>query len=274
MVKASRQSGKCAWHYQPQKQCLTDYPVDCDDPGPLPDRDTSLRRIGEYQRRLWANQEQSLLLVFHGMDASGKDSLIRTLATYMDPSSFHAWSFSRPRGAEARHDMLWRVTPLLPAFGEVTAFNRSHHEAVIAERAWPVWPAERYNWEHRYASLRHFEQHLVHEGTTILKFWLNLSEAEHRRRLRKRLEKPHKQWKFDPSDIEAWQRRGELQRYAEQAIAATHTSEAPWLIIPGDRKAVARDIVAGVVAEELMALAPEYPQADRQVLEQYRHLLE
>lgn len=271
MVNVSRQPDTNSWYYQPAKEYLADYPFDAES---LPDREASLRQIGEYQRRLWASQQKSLLLVFHGLDASGKDSLIRTIATYMDPAGFHAWSFSRPSGAEVRHDMLWRVTPLLPGFGEVVAFNRSHHEAVIAERAWPVWSPERYNWENRYASLRHFEQHLVHEGTTILKFWLNVSEAEHRRRLLKRLDKPHKQWKFDPSDIEAWQRRSELQRYAEQGIAATHTSEAPWRIIPGDRKSVARDIVAGIVAHQLMTLAPEYPNPDGEVLRQYRRLLE
>ena len=262
------------WHYTASRPLLRDYPTDINDDERQGDLETSLEEIGEYQRRLWANQKKSLLLAVHGLDASGKDSLIRTLATYMDPAGFHAWSFCRPRGAEARHDFLWRITPFLPAFGEVVAFNRSHHEAVIAERAWPVREPEHYNWPLRYASIRSFEKHLVHEGTTIIKCWLHLSEDEHRRRLLKRLDKPRKRWKFDPSDIDAWHKREALIQYAEEALAATHTAEAPWLIIPADRKPVARRIVARLVADRLKSLAPNYPPEDPKVLKQYRAMLE
>ena len=262
------------WCYQPARPHLRDYAPEVDDAGELPPLQSAIEDIGEYQRRLWANGKNSLLLVVHGPDASGKDSLIRTLATYMDPAGFHSWSFSRPEGAETRHDFLWRVSPLLPGFGEVSAFNRSHHEAVIAERAWPTRPPEEYDWQQRYASLRHFEQHLVGEGTAIIKCWLQLSDEEHRRRLLKRLDAPRKQWKFDSSDIESWKRRGELVQYAGEAIAATHTPEAPWLIVPADRKPVARAIVARVVADQLMALAPAYPTPDQAFLTRYRAMLE
>jgi len=274
MGKGSAASPDSIWHFQSDQSRLIDYPTDIEDKDALPSLESSLETIGEYQRRLWANRKKSLLLVFHGLDASGKDSLIRTLATYMDPAGFHAWSFGRPHGAEARHDFLWRVMPLLPGFGEVTAFNRSHHEAVIAERAWPVHDSDYYHWPDRYASLRHFEQHLATEGTVTLKFWLNLSEDEHKRRLLKRLDKPRKQWKFDPSDIDAWERRGELLRYAAEAIAATHIAEAPWMIIPADSKPVARAIVAGIVADRLKTLAPEYPPADDKTLKAYRDMLQ
>lgn len=253
---------------------LSQSPSRVQDPEALPDLETSLRTIGEHQRRLCANRQHALLLVVHGPDACGKDSLIRTLATYMDPAGFHAWSFGRPTGNEARHDFLWRVTPLLPGFGEVTAFNRSHHEAVIAERAWPVWHSGPGDVEGRYRSLREFEQHLVREGTCILKLWLHLSEPENRKRLRKRLDKPHKHWKFDPADIEAWQRRDELLGYAGEAIEATHIPEAPWHIIPADSKPEARAMVAGLLADTLTTLAPEYPAADNAVLSRYRALLD
>jgi len=262
------------WQFNPKHPHLSHYPSRAEHPEALPDLETSLKTIGEYQRRLWANREKALLLVVHGPDASGKDSLIRTLATYMDPAGFHAWSFSRPTGSETRHDFLWRVTPFLPAFGEVSAFNRSHHEAVIAERAWPVWHSGPGELEGRYTSLRQFEQHLTREGTCILKVWLHTSEQEHEKRLRKRLDKPHKRWKFDPSDIEGWQRRAELLGYAEEAIAATHTPEAPWHIIPADKKPEARAIIAGLLAETLERLAPEYPAEDETVLTRYRQLLD
>lgn len=202
--------------FDPGKARFRDYPTLLDDDVSIPGLEASLEQIGEYQRRLWANQARAVLLVIHGPDTSGKDSLIRTLATYADPAGFHAWSFSRPRGVETRHDFIWRVTPLLPAFGEMVAFNRSHHEAVIAERVWPVHPPESYNWKNRYQSIRNFESHLVEEGTTLIKIWLNLSESEHRERLLKRLDKPRKRWKFDRSDIDGWEKRHQYQAFAEE----------------------------------------------------------
>lgn len=259
--------------FDPKKPGFGDYPTLLDDDKELPALEASLEQIGEYQRRLWANRARAVLLVAHGPDTSGKDSLIRTLATYADPAGFHAWSFSRPQGAETRHDFLWRVTPFLPGFGEMVAFNRSHHEAVIAERVWPVHEPESYNWQNRYQSIRNFESHLVEEGTTVIKIWLNLSEDEHRERLLKRLDKPRKRWKFDKADIDGWEKRGQYEKFAEEALAATHTEEAPWFIVPGDRKPHARAIVAAVLAEQLERLAPEYPNEDEGVLKEYRRLL-
>lgn len=259
--------------FDPGKPAFRGYPVLLGDDRDVPGLNGSLDQIGEYQRRLWANRARAVLLVIHGPDTSGKDSLIRTLATFADPAGFHARSFSRPTGAEARHDFLWRVTPFLPGFGEMVVFNRSHNEAVIAERVWPVHTPESYNWQNRYRAIRNFEAHLVEEGTTIIKVWLNLSEDEHRRRLLKRLDKPRKRWKFDKSDIDGWVKRRQYGGFAEQALAATHTSEAPWFIVPGDRKPQARAIVAAILAEQLQKLAPEYPEEDKSVLQEYRRLL-
>ena len=262
------------WQYDPERTRLAGYPTGIGDGAGLPALEPSLVTIGDRGRRLRANRARGLLLVFHGLDASGKDSLIRVLARYMDPSGFHAWSFGRPRGAEAEHDFLWRVTPRLPAFGEIAAFNRGHHEAVIAERAWPIHDRGHYDWPARYAALRHFESHLAQEGTRILKFWLHMSADEHRARLRKRLERPHKRWKFDAGDIEAWERRTELLQYVEDALAATHIPQAPWFVIPADRKPDARALVAAIVATELQALAPDWPAADEEIVTAYRRRLE
>ena len=261
------------WHYDTQRPSLADYRSVGLDPSLVPELEDNLKLIGEYQRRLRAVRSKAVLLVVHGLDASGKDSLIRTLTRYADPAGFHAWSFGRPQGAEAQHDFLWRITPYLPAFGELAAFNRSHYEGVIAERIWPVRSLEHYNWHGRYESIRSFERHLVQEGTTIIKCWLELSPDEQTQRLIKRLDKPRKQWKFDASDIDGWHKRDLYLRYTEEAIAATHTPEAPWLIIPGDEKPVARAIVAGVLAEQLERLAPGYPPLDEELIEKYRSLL-
>lgn len=261
------------WCFEPSRPRFDDYPCLLQEDQALPGLEASLEDIGEFQRRLWSNRQKALLIIIQGPDTSGKDSLIRTLATYTDPAGFHAWSFGRPEGAETRHDFLWRVTPLLPGFGEMVAFNRSHHEAVIAERAWPVQAPDSYHWPSRFRSIRDFEQHLTEAGTALVKVWLNLSEDEHRRRLLKRLDKPRKRWKFDDSDIDGWEKRKQYAGFAEEAIAATHTTDAPWVIVPGDRKPQARAIVAAILAEKLKQMAPEYPQEDAQVLEKYRRLL-
>ncbi len=262
-----------AWRFDPAKPRFRDYPTVLADDQRLPELEVSLDTIGEYQRRLWANRNRALLLAVHGPDTSGKDSLVRTLATYVDPAGFRAQSFSRPTEEEARHDFLWRVSRHLPGFGELVTFNRSHHEAVISERVWPVLAPSRYDWAARYQSIRDFERHLVREGTLVLKVWLNLSEAEHRKRLLKRLDKPRKRWKFDKSDIDGWQKRGEYEAFAQDAMAATDTDEAPWFIVPGDDKPQARAVVAALLAEQLQALAPEYPAEDEAILKQYRALL-
>lgn len=272
MAAKNWQKAASSFLYHPDKPHLADYTTGArQDLTPL---ETSLELIGEHQRRLWANNHHSILLLIHGMDASGKDSLIRTLATYMDPAGFHAWSFGRPQGEEARHDFLWRVVPKLPGQGEVSAFNRSYYEATIAERIWPVHGPERYDWPARYEAMRAFERHLSSEGTKVIKIWLNLSDAEHKRRLLKRLDKPHKRWKFDRSDIEGWHRRGEYIAYAEETIAATHNSDAPWHIIPGDNKPTARAIAADLLASRLQSLAPDYPTERKEVLDSYRKLLD
>lgn len=274
-MKVTDANGRWAgqWCFDPTRARFGEYPTLLGSDVDLPGLEASLEEIGEFQRRLWANREKALLIIVQGPDTSGKDSLIRTLATYTDPAGFHAWSFGRPEGAERRHDFLWRVTPLLPGLGGMAAFNRSHHEAVIAERVWPLHAPESYNWTNRYRSIRDFERHLTEEGTTLIKIWLNLSEDEHRRRLLKRLDKPRKRWKFDRSDIDGWEKRRQYEAFAEEAVAATHTEEAPWFIVPGDRKPQARAIVAAILAEQLRQLAPEYPQEDEAVLQAYRGLL-
>ena len=128
------------WTYDPRTPQFDGYrtQLEVSAAAGLPELESSLQNIGEYQRRLWANRKKALLIVIQGPDTSGKDSLIRTLATYTDPTGFRAWSFGRPDDTQAKHDFLWRVTPLLPSHGEMVVFNRSHHEAVIAERVWPL----------------------------------------------------------------------------------------------------------------------------------------
>lgn len=238
-----------------------------------PDLAAAQRDINEHQRRLFANQRNAVLLVLQGLDASGKDSLIRTLGQAMDPAAFRAHSFGRPQREEVHHDFLWRVWRHLPARGEVVAFNRSHYEAVLAERLWPVSENASDDWERKYEAINGFEQHLTREGTRIIKVWLQTSEEEQRQRLLKRLDSPRKRWKFDHADVLAWQARGDYLHLVNQVLPATHTSWAPWHVIPNDDKKAARAVVASLLSDALKALAPEYPAEDDGSIHEYRELL-
>ena len=247
-------------------------PTDFREP-PQQDLDTGLDGLHEYQRRLFANRRHGVLLVVQGLDAAGKDSLIRTLAQAMDPAAFRVHAFGRPLGEEVDHDFLWRVWRHLPARGDVVAFNRSHYESVLAERLWPVTEHSSDDWPLKYEAINAFEQHLHREGTRIIKIWLNTSQEEQRRRLLKRLAKPRKRWKFDAADVESWLARGAYLTLVNETLAATHTLHAPWHLIPNDNKPHARLEVARLLLTTLKELAPEYPQENPQCIEHYRQVL-
>jgi len=239
----------------------------------LPELKALLGGMEEAQRKLWANRRHAVLLVLQGLDASGKDSLIRELSEGLDPAGFHAWSFGRPSPEEAAHDFLWRISRRLPARGEVVFFNRSHYEALLAERFLPDAPENAEFWEARGRLIREWEQHLSASGTRVIKVWLHTSEDEQRARLLKRLDEPRKRWKFDPSDIETFKQRKQYLKAMEEAVRDTHCDEAPWHLIPNDDKGLARRAVAQLLVAALEELAPEYPAFDEKVTEAYRKLL-
>ncbi|MCK5886225.1 MAG: polyphosphate kinase [Alcanivorax sp.] len=247
-------------------------PTDFHEP-PQQDLDTVLDSLHEYQRRLFANRRHAVLLVVQGLDAAGKDSLIRTLARAMDPAAFRVHAFSRPLGEEVDHDFLWRVWRHLPARGEVAAFNRSHYESVLAERLWPVTEHSSDDWPLKYEAINAFEQHLHREGTRIIKIWLHTSQEEQRRRLLKRLDKPRKRWKFDTADVESWLARDAYLSLVNETLTATHTLHAPWHLIPNDDKKNVRAAVAALLLSTLKELAPEYPQENSECIEHYRKVL-
>ncbi|EKF75082.1 hypothetical protein A11A3_05299 [Alcanivorax hongdengensis A-11-3] len=241
----------------------------------LPHLDTILERLAEYHRRLFAGGRYSVLLVVQGLDAAGKDSLIRTLAQGLDPAAFRANSFRRPLGEELQHDFLWRLWRHLPARGQVVAFNRSYYEAVLSERLWPSPECPREpDWAQRYQAINAFEQHLHNEGTRIIKIWLNTSAEEQRLRLLKRLRQPRKRWKFEPADVQSWLARDSYLMMLNEAMTATHTVQAPWHIVANDDKKVARRQVGHLLADILEALAPSYPQENTACIEQYIEQLE
>lgn len=238
----------------------------------LPSLDNLQQALRPAQRRFWASRKAALLLVFQGLDTSGKDGCIRAVCAGLDPMGFHAIGFGVPSGLERDHDFLWRVQPHLPALGRIALFNRSYYEAVMAERAMNV--SSPIDWQARFQGIRTFEAHLLASGTTVLKFWLHIGERAQRARLQRRLVDPQRQWKFSPADIKAWRYRNEHLQFATQALQATHTVQSPWRVVPADNKGLCRRAVCKHVLATLQALAGDYPRANAALVQRYLAELE
>ncbi|WP_372809626.1 polyphosphate kinase 2 family protein [Litorivivens sp.] len=227
------------------------------------------------QRRFWASRKAALLIIFQGLDTSGKDGCIRAVCAGMDPMGFQAVGFGVPSSLERAHDFLWRVQPHLPSVGKVTLMNRSYYEAVLAERCLTDdKPEPDSHWMARYDSIRQFEKHLALNGTATLKFWLHIGRKKQRERLKQRLTDPERHWKFDPSDIHSWHERARHLGYADEALRQTHTDDAPWHIVPADDKGLCRRVVCLRVLEALQKLAGPYPSGDQAIRQQYLNELE
>jgi len=232
-------------------------------------------RLAELQEALYAESRQALLLVFQGMDCSGKDSTIKHVTTGVNPQGFRISNFRQPTYKDMEYSYLHRHWMTLPERGRIGIFNRSHYEEVVtlrvnpdllAGRRLPPRPIDDAFWEERLRDIVAFERHLVRNGTTIVKFFLNISKKEQKQRLLDRLNDPTKHWKFDPSDLEARNRWDDYKRAYESTFAATSTKQAPWYIIPGDHKPAMRVIVASVIVETLTRMKPRYPEPDAALL--------
>ncbi|MEN0068620.1 MAG: PPK2 family polyphosphate kinase [Myxococcota bacterium] len=235
----------------------------------------ALRKL---QRAFYADGRTALLLIFQGMDASGKDSTIRRVLTGVNPAGCRVVSFGPPSPEELRHDFLWRCVRELPAKGQIGIFNRSWYEDVTIVRVHPEGLDLREDtWTSRLRSIREFERHLADNGTVVLKFFLHLSREEQARRLLSRIDRPSKNWKFDNSDIAERAHWDDYQAAYQAALAATSRPEAPWYVVPADDKPFARLQVAQTVVEVLRHLKPRFPTVDearRAELDGFRdHLL-
>lgn len=242
--------------------------------------------IAELQRRLYAEDHHSLLLVFQAIDAAGKDSTIRAVTTGVNPAGFQVYSFKAPSKLELDHDFLWRTAARLPERGRIGVFNRSYYEEVLVVRVHPEYlGGQRLPrsvalddlWEERYASIRDHELHLARNGTVILKFWLNVSRDEQARRLIRRIDRPDKNWKFSAGDLAERERWDDYMAAFEDALNATSRPHAPWYAIPADDKPYMRLTVAKIIRSQLEALNLEYPTLPADELEElggYRAQLE
>ena len=216
--------------------------------------------IAAYQNALFAENRRSLLVVLQGMDTSGKDGA--TIATFdkTHPQGVYVTPFKAPSADEAAHDFLWRVHPHAPARGMIAVFNRSHYEAVIAERVLGL--ADRKDCKRRYAQIVDFERLLIEHGTTIVKCFLHISLAEQKGRLQSRLDDATKHWKFNPNDLVERARWDANSEAFTDAIRNTSTRDAPWWIVPSDSKPHRNLMVATVVRDALARIDPKYPPLD------------
>ena len=244
-------------------------------------------RLKALQETLYAQNEWSLLLILQGMDGSGKDSAIEHVFSGINPQGCRVDSFKIPSDEELDHDFLWRTTVRLPRRGHIGIFNRSYYEEVLVVRVHPdlldrqrlpaPLTARRSIWDERYEDIVGFERHLARNGTVVRKVFLNMSKDEQRDRMLKRLEEPEKRWKFSAGDIEERRLWDRYRDAYQAALRATSTDEAPWYVVPADRKWWARAVIATIVVESLTSLNlqfPKVPPAERDALETIRRTLE
>jgi PPK2 family polyphosphate:nucleotide phosphotransferase len=214
----------------------------------------------EWQTRLWAEGERSLLIVLQGMDTSGKDGTIKHVMRGFNPQGTRVVSFKAPTPQEAAHHFLWRIKKRLPTAGEVVIFNRSHYEDVLAAKVKKLAPPEVI--EGRYSQINRFERKLVDSGTTVVKFCLLISFEEQRERLLERLRDPSKRWKFREGDLDDRARWDEYQAAYQAALTRCSTAGAPWYVIPANRKWYRDWVVGRILIEVLKEMNPEYPVVD------------
>ncbi len=228
----------------------------------------TVESISELQRKLYADDRFSLLLVFQAMDAAGKDGTIRAVMSGVNPAGCQVSSFKSPSDEELEHDWLWRTSKRLPERGRIGIFNRSYYEEVLAVRVHPEYlknqrlpqPQHEELWEERFESIRDHEKHLSRNGTVVLKFWLNVSKEEQKKRFNKRLKTPEKYWKFSKSDLTTRDSWDEYMQAYESMLNKTSTEYAPWFAIPADDKRYMRVCVAEIIQQALEALPLRYPE--------------
>jgi PPK2 family polyphosphate:nucleotide phosphotransferase len=215
-------------------------------------------QISELQERLFAEERRALLIVLQGVDAAGKDGVVKHVLRGTNPSGVRVHSFKEPTTDELAHDFLWRYHQATPANGMIGVFNRSHYEDVLVVRVRHLAPEEL--WRSRFDSINDFERMLVREGTTILKFFLHLSAQQQLEKFRERLERSDKYWKWSDNDMKERERWDDYQRAYEEAIDATSTPWAPWYVVPADHRWVRNYVVARVLAGALSAMNPRFPE--------------
>jgi PPK2 family polyphosphate:nucleotide phosphotransferase len=229
----------------------------------------NLEELGEAQERLYANDVYSVLVVLQAMDAAGKDGMVKHVMSGLNPQGCQVFSFKVPSDEEIDHNFLWRYSRCLPERGRIGIFNRSYYEETLVVRVHPeILERQRLPkgkrgqgfWEARYDDINRFERHLVRNGTLVLKFFLNISKKEQKKRFLERLDNPDKHWKFSTADLKERAFWSQYQEAFEDTISHTSTKHAPWWVVPSDNKWVSRAIVSAVLVDAIRGLGLKRPQ--------------
>lgn len=231
---------------------------------------TNIERLSKLQDTLYAQNTHAILLVFQAMDAAGKDSAIKHVMSGVNPQGCEVTSFKQPSHEELDHDYLWRAMKALPARGKIGIFNRSYYEEVLVVRVHPQIlqnqqlpekiKSDKNIWKNRYRQIRNFEDYLTENGTVILKFFLNVSKDEQKKRFLKRINEPEKNWKFAAGDVKERAFWDDYMKAYSDAIEATSTKNAPWHIVPADNKWFTRAAVSEIICQKLESLDLKYPE--------------
>lgn len=238
-----------------------------------------IAQLTELQQRLYADGQWALLIVLQGMDAAGKDGVIKHVMSGINPEGCDVHSFKAPSAEEREHDFLWRIDKALPERGYIGIFNRSHYEEVLVVRVHPEMLKEeklpaaaigKKIWEHRFKDIRAFERRVSRSGTVILKFHLHISKEEQRKRFLARLEEPAKRWKFSMNDIAERDYWSKYMAAYEDMIRATSTDYAPWYVVPSDHKHITWLVVSAVIVEALQKLKLDYPKIAGKALKELK----
>jgi PPK2 family polyphosphate:nucleotide phosphotransferase len=229
-------------------------------------------RLNDFQEKLYAQDRWSLLLIFQGMDAAGKDSAIKSVFEGVNPQGCEVWSFKQPSTRELDHDFMWRSMIALPERGRIGIFNRSYYEEclvvrvhpeVLAKQKIPPQLVTRDIWRERFEDISAMERYLARNGIVILKFFLNVSKQEQRERFLERLEDPAKNWKFSMADIGERGLWAKYQAAYQDLIRHTSTRAAPWIVVPADHKWFARVVIGSSIVATLDSLDLHFPKVDK-----------
>lgn len=234
---------------------------------------TGIKQLAQYQDILYAQNTYALLLIFQAMDAAGKDSTIKHVMSGINPQGCQVFSFKQPSTEELDHDYLWRYFKALPERGRIGIFNRSYYEEVLVVQvhsellqAQQLPQAHKNDriWQQRFEEINNFEKYLVNNGIIILKFFLNVSKEEQKKRFLARIKRPEKNWKFSASDVRERVFWDDYQTAYQDVFNHTSTEWAPWYIIPANHKWFTRLVVADLIIDKLASLDLQYPQLSKQ----------
>ena len=241
--------------------------------------DANRKRLNDFQEKLYAQDRWSLLLIFQGMDAAGKDSAIKSVFDGVNPQGCEVTSFKQPSTRELDHDFLWRSMIALPERGRIGIFNRSYyeeclvvrvHKEALAKERIPPQLVTRNIWRERFEDIAAMERYLARNGTVILKFFLNVSKQEQRQRFLDRLDEPAKNWKFSLADISERALWARYQAAYQEVIRHTSTRSAPWHVVPADHKWFARVVIGSAIVSALDRLDLKFPKVDKEELGEFK----